>query len=175
MLRRHRRLETRSAKPQPVLVSNKLPIFPVCAAHGDSGAPETTSSRDGQQPVKRGLTSLSLPSPLQQLSRDKTALYTPERSSPSSCVLPPSEKTLALTHPRSSPAILTLRAGPSSRAAAGLLLPTASSAERRAAFSPGVSGLRSSLTSHKERAPHFLALLLTVCRETTLPHLSGIG
>lgn len=149
MLRRHRRLEMRSAKLScSALVSNKLPIFPVYAAHRDLGSRETNSPQDGQEPLKRGLTSLSLPFPLRQPSGDKTALYTPERSSPSYCLLPPSteRKTLALTRPQSSPAAAAIPSFRPSRAALpahqaelqppapGLLLPTTSSAETGPAF-----------------------------------------
>lgn len=52
-------------------MSNKLTIFPVFIKYGDSGSPN--SPRESQELMKQGLTSISLPSMLQQLSGDKTA------------------------------------------------------------------------------------------------------
>uniref|UniRef100_A0A8D0F8E4 Solute carrier family 5 member 12 n=1 Tax=Strix occidentalis caurina TaxID=311401 RepID=A0A8D0F8E4_STROC len=62
MLRRHYRWEVRSAKPCSALLSNKSLIFPVYTVQRDSGSLKTNSPGDGQQTMKWGLTSLSLPS-----------------------------------------------------------------------------------------------------------------
>lgn len=153
MLRRHRRLEMKSAEPScQDWVRNR---WPIPCLRSTRGRKVFRDKQPSGQPAAREI-GADLPLP-----EDKTTLYTPERSSWSYCLLPPSKqrKTLELTCPQSSPSNATSRP---SRAASlqsfsspplahhaelqlptpGLLLPTSSSSSTETGpASPQVSQL----------------------------------
>lgn len=155
MLCRHRRLEMRSAEPScQALVRNRWPIPCLCNTRGRKVFRDKQPS--GQPAAREMGADLPLP-------EDKTTLYTPERSSWSYCLLPPSKqrKTSGLTYPQSSPSNAIPTSRPSRAASLqsfsspllahhaelqlptpGLLLPTSSSSstETGSAF-PQVSQL----------------------------------